>query len=225
MSKTNDTIIYTHTDEAPALATQSLLPIVEAFTKAANIKVTTKDISLSGRILANFADKLPADQRQEDALTELGELAKTPNANIIKLPNISASIPQLTAAIKELQTQGSQYQITQRVQATQKKRITRLAMQKFWVARLTLFFAKVIQIGELRLPSSTQKIIRTPWGKWSKSSKSHVAHMSEGDFFSSEQSHTMTEAEDVRIELHSDGVEVLKDYFPLQKGKSSMLHS
>ncbi len=99
-------IIYTYTDEAPALATQSLLPIIRAFTKAAGIVVEEKDISLAGRILAHFPDKLPASQRQPDALEELGELAKTPEANIIKLPNISASIPQLVAAIEELQKKG-----------------------------------------------------------------------------------------------------------------------
>ncbi len=96
-------IIYTHTDEAPALATYSLLPIVQAFAKTAGVVVDTKDISLAGRILANFPDSLGAEQRQPDDLAELGELAKTPDANIIKLPNISASVPQLAAAIKELQ--------------------------------------------------------------------------------------------------------------------------
>ena len=99
-------IIYTHTDEAPALATYSFLPIVQAFTDAAGIDVETRDISLAGRILANFPDNLTDEQRQSDALAELGKLAKTPEANIIKLPNISASIPQLTAAIAELQSQG-----------------------------------------------------------------------------------------------------------------------
>src|SRR5829696_9283411 len=99
-------IIYTYTDEAPAQATYSLLPIIQAFTRAAGIVVETRDISLAGRILANFPEFLPPDRRQPDDLTELGELAKTPDANIIKLPNISASIPQLQGAIKELQQQG-----------------------------------------------------------------------------------------------------------------------
>ena len=99
-------IIYTYTDEAPALATHSLLPIIEAFTKAAGVKVETRDISLSGRVIANFSDYLTEDQKQNDALAELGELAKQPDANIIKLPNISASIPQLVATIKELQGKG-----------------------------------------------------------------------------------------------------------------------
>src|SRR6187551_1769688 len=99
-------IIYTYTDEAPALATYSLLPIIQAFTRAADIVVETRDISLAGRILANFPEYLPADRRQSDDLAELGELAKTPGANIIKLPNISASVPQLQGAIKELQAKG-----------------------------------------------------------------------------------------------------------------------
>src|SRR5690606_14753455 len=99
-------IIYTLTDEAPALATYSLLPIVEAFTRAADVTVETRDISLAGRILASFPDHLPPERRRPDDLAELGELAQTPEANIIKLPNISASVPQLTAAIKELQQQG-----------------------------------------------------------------------------------------------------------------------
>jgi isocitrate dehydrogenase len=102
----DSTIIYTKTDEAPALATYSLLPIVEAFTRAAGVKVETRDISLAGRILANFPEQLRENQRQPDHLAELGELAKTPHANIIKLPNVSASLPQLKAAIKELQEQG-----------------------------------------------------------------------------------------------------------------------
>ena len=99
-------IIYTYTDEAPALATHSFLPIIEAFTKAAGVTVETRDISLSGRVIANFPDYLTKEQQINDALAELGELAKTPEANIIKLPNISASVPQLTATIKELQDKG-----------------------------------------------------------------------------------------------------------------------
>src|SRR5688572_27413893 len=103
---TTATIIYTHTDEAPALATYSLLPIIQAFSRAAGIVVETRDISLAGRILAGFPENLPGERRQPDDLAELGELAKTPHANIIKLPNISASVPQLQAAIRELQEQG-----------------------------------------------------------------------------------------------------------------------
>jgi isocitrate dehydrogenase len=103
---TEATIIYTHTDEAPLLATYSFLPIISAFTSTAGVRVETRDISLAGRILAQFPDRLAPDQRQEDALAELGALAKTPEANIIKLPNISASVPQLKAAIAELQSQG-----------------------------------------------------------------------------------------------------------------------
>src|SRR5687768_5156847 len=106
ISMTTAKILYTYTDEAPALATYSLLPIVKAFTRAADIVVETRDISLAGRILASFPERLPPERRQVDDLAELGEVAKTPDANIIKLPNISASIPQLQAAIKELQQQG-----------------------------------------------------------------------------------------------------------------------
>ena len=106
MNETKSKIIYTITDEAPALATYSLLPIIEAFAGAAGVTVEMRDISLAGRIIANFPEELTDEQRQPDALSELGELAKTPEANIIKLPNISASIPQLTAAIKELQGKG-----------------------------------------------------------------------------------------------------------------------
>ena len=106
MSVSASTIIYTQTDEAPALATHSLLPIIRAFTQSSGVVMEKKDISLAGRILANFPDYLNEDQKQNDALSELGELAKTPDANIIKLPNISASIPQLTSAIKELQDRG-----------------------------------------------------------------------------------------------------------------------
>jgi len=106
MSKESATIIYTITDEAPALATHSLLPVIQAFSSAAGIAVETRDISLSGRIIASFSDFLKPEQRINDALAELGEMAKQPEANIIKLPNISASVPQLKAAIKELQSQG-----------------------------------------------------------------------------------------------------------------------
>ena len=106
MSHSDATIIYTHTDEAPALATYSLLPIIQAYAGAAGVAVEIRDISLAGRILAQFGDRLNTDQRQPDALAELGELARTPEANIIKLPNISASVPQLKAAISELQSQG-----------------------------------------------------------------------------------------------------------------------
>lgn len=113
MSQDSSHIVYTKTDEAPALATYSFLPIVRKFTEAAGIKVTSKDISLSARILANFSDVLPADQQAEDALAQLGELAKQPEANIIKLPNISASIPQLNAAIKELQEKDTICPISQ----------------------------------------------------------------------------------------------------------------
>ena len=220
MSKNNDTIIYTHTDEAPALATQSLLPIVKTFAKAANINVTLKDISLSGRILANFADKLPQEQRQEDALTELGQLAKTPHANIIKLPNISASIPQLTAAIKELQDKGFKVPNYPANPSNDEEK----DIQSRYAKVLGSAVNPVLREGnsDRRVAGPVKKYAMAnphSMGKWSKSSKSHVSHMNDGDFFSSEQSHTMESADDVRIELHSGQTEVLKDFFPLQKGE------
>lgn len=220
MSKNNDTIIYTHTDEAPALATQSLLPIVKTFAKAANINVTLKDISLSGRILANFADKLPQEQRQEDALTELGQLAKTPHANIIKLPNISASIPQLTAAIKELQDKGFKVPNYPANPSNDEEK----DIQARYAKVLGSAVNPVLREGnsDRRVAGPVKKYAMAnphSMGKWSKSSKSHVSHMNDGDFFSSEQSHTMESADDVRIELHSGQTEVLKDFFPLQKGE------
>jgi isocitrate dehydrogenase len=143
-------IIYTETDESPALATYSLLPIIQAYSKAAGIEVETRDISLAGRILANFPDKLTQDQKQHDALAELGELAKTPEANIIKLPNISASIPQLTAAIRELQGKG--YDIPdfpedpqQKIRKPRRSRPSGCVMPKFWAVRLTRYCVKATQ--------------------------------------------------------------------------------
>jgi len=124
-------IIYTETDEAPALATYSFLPIVQAFTQAAGISVETRDISLAGRIIANFPDNLSDDQKQSDALTELGELAKTPEANIIKLPNISASIPQLHGAIKELQALGYDVLISLKSRLTPRGTASRHVTPKF----------------------------------------------------------------------------------------------
>ena len=220
MSKNNDTIIYTQTDEAPALATQSLLPIVEAFTKTANLNVICKDISLSGRILAAFSDKLPAEQKLEDALSELGELAKTPNANIIKLPNISASIPQLAAAIKELQGKG--YNVPNYPQTPSNEQ--EKDVQARYAKVLGSAVNPVLREGnsDRRVAGPVKEYAKSnphSMGKWSKASKTHVSHMDDGDFFSTEKSHTMTSADDVRIELHSGGVTVLKDFFPIQKGE------
>jgi isocitrate dehydrogenase len=206
-------IIYTHTDEAPALATYSLLPIIQAFTRAAGIVIETRDISLAGRILANFPEHLPADRRQSDDLTELGELAKTPDANIIKLPNISASVPQLQGAIKELQQKG--YPVPdypEDPQTDQEKQI------KARYARvLGSAVNPVLREGnsDRRVAAPVKAYARThphSMGKWSKDSRTHVAHMSGGDFFGSEQSAVVTKAGSLRIELvdTNGGTKVLK---------------
>jgi isocitrate dehydrogenase len=215
-------IIYTQTDEAPALATHSLLPIVNAFTKAANIVVETRDISLAARIVANFSDKLPPAQQQSDALAELGELAKTPEANIIKLPNVSASIPQLKAAIKELQAHG--------FALPNYPEVVNSAEEKDAQAR----YAKVLGSAVnpvLREGNSDRRVADAVkqyaqdnphrMGKWSKDSKSHVADMSDGDFYSSEQSVVLGQDDDVKIEFTNKAGQktVLKASTPVLKGE------
>jgi len=182
-------IIYTKTDEAPALATYSFLPIVKAFTDAAGIVVETRDISLAARILTNFPESLTDEQRQNDALTELGELAKTPDANIIKLPNISASIPQLREAIAELQSQGYEIPDFPEEPGTD--------AEKDAAARYAMVLGSAVN-PVLREGNSDRRVAAAvkafakqhphSMGKWSKDSKSHVAHMNDGDFYSSEKS-------------------------------------
>lgn len=215
-------IFYTETDEAPALATYSFLPIVKAFTKAADIDVETRDISLASRILANFPDNLTDDQKQKDALAELGELAKTPDANIIKLPNISASVPQLRAAIKELQS--AEYNIPDFPQdATTDE-------QKTIKAR----YAKVLgsAVNPVLREGNSDRRVAGPvkeyaqkhphsMGAWSSDSKSHVASMEDGDFYSSEKSVVIETAGDVKIELvTSNGKnQVLKEKTPVLAGE------
>ena len=210
----NAKIVYTLTDEAPALATYSLLPIVQAFTRAAGVAVETRDISLAGRILANFPDALTPAQRCKDDLAELGELAKTPDANIIKLPNISASVPQLQEAIRELQGQGfalPDYPETPAGDAEQKIR------QRY--AKVSGSAVNPV----LREGNSDRRVARAvkqyarnhphSMGAWSKDSKSRVAHMEAGDFYGNEQSVSVAKAGTVRIE-HVDAagkVSVLKD--------------
>ena len=207
------TIIYTKTDEAPALATYSLLPVIEAFSKTAGVNVETRDISLAGRIIANFPENLTADQQIGDALAELGELAKTPEANIIKLPNISASVPQLKEAIAELQAAG--YDIPNYEDAEERYgKIKGSAVNP------------VLREGnsDRRAPKAVKNYAKTNphrMGAWSKESKTHVATMSAGDFFSNEQSTTVEEATDVKI-VHTaaDGTEtVLKASTPLLAGE------
>tara|TARA_B100000212_G_scaffold341156_1_gene323539 strand:- start:17369 stop:19600 length:2232 start_codon:yes stop_codon:yes gene_type:complete len=222
MTNTHSRIIYTKTDEAPALATYSLLPIVEAFTKAAGVEIETRDISLAGRIIANFPERLTEEQRQSDALSELGELARTPEANIIKLPNISASIPQLTAAIKELQTQG--YALPDYPEEPQNDAEKRIKTQ--YAKVLGSAVNPVLREGnsDRRAPGAVKQFARTnphSMGTWNPSSKSHVASMSSGDFYGSEKSVTIDEAIDIHIEFVStDGTTtVLKQSTPLQAGE------
>ena len=195
-------IIYTKTDEAPALATYSLLPIVKTFTEAAGIAVETRDISLAGRIIANFPEHLTDEQQQSDALAELGELAKTPEANIIKLPNISASIPQLTAAIKELQAKGYELpdypeEATTEAEQEIKARYARV---------LGSAVNPVLREGnsDRRVAVAVKEYAQKnphPMGAWSGNSQSHVAHMDDGDFYSSEQSTVVKEAGNIAIEF------------------------
>ncbi len=215
-------IIYTETDEAPALATYSLLPIIQAYTQAAGISVETRDISLAGRILANFPEKLTATQKQGDALAELGELAKTPDANIIKLPNISASIPQLAAAIKELQSQG--YDIPD--YPVEPKSDAEKDIKARYAKVLGSAVNPVLREGnsDRRVAGPVKEYARKhphSMGAWSKNSKSHVASMSDGDFYSSEKSAVMETAGNIKIELLGDdgNVKVLKEKTPVQAGE------
>ena len=207
-------IIYTLTDEAPALATYSLLPIVQAFTRAASILVETRDISLAGRILANFPDNLQPQQRQNDDLAELGELAKTPDANIIKLPNISASVPQLKAAIKELQTQG--YAVPDYPENPHNDAETQIKTR--YAKVLGSAVNPVLREGnsDRRVANAVKQYARKhphSMGAWTKDSKTRVAHMTQGDFYGNEQSAVVAKAGTLRIE-HTDAsgaVTVLKD--------------
>ena len=218
---TSSKIIYTKTDEAPALATRSLLPILRAFARSSGIEFELKDISLAGRILANFPEGLTEAQRVPDALAELGELATQPEANIIKLPNISASIPQLVAAIEELQGNGFAVpDFPAEPQSDEEKSIR---------AR----YAKVLGSAVnpvLREGNSDRRVAAPvkayaqkhphPMGAWSADSKTHVAHMVSGDFYGSEQSHVMAAAGAVRIELEGGGeTTVLKDGLGLLEGE------
>jgi isocitrate dehydrogenase len=207
-------IIYTYTDEAPALATYSLLPIVQAFTRAAGVAVETRDISLAGRILAAFPDRLPADRRQSDDLAELGQLAKTPDANIIKLPNISASIPQLKGAIKELQQQGYPVPDYPEDPQNDEDKATKAAYAKVLGSAVN----PVLREGnsDRRVATSVKEYAKShphSMGTWSKDSKSHVAHMTGGDFFANEQSVVVSATGTLRIELadESGTTTVLKD--------------
>jgi isocitrate dehydrogenase len=215
-------IIYTYTDEAPALATHSFLPIIEAFTSAAGVEVETRDISLAARILAQFPDHLTEDQRVGDALAELGELAKLSEANIIKLPNISASIPQLKAAIKELQQDGYAVPDYPEDPRTDDEREVRARYDRVKGSAVN----PVLREGnsDRRAPAAVKQYARNhphPMGEWPTDSKTHVATMAEGDFRSTEKSVTVDAATDVRIEhVAGDGtVTVLKESLPLLAGE------
>jgi len=218
----DSTIIYTATDEAPALATYSLLPIVQAFCKPAGVEVEERDISLSGRIIANFPDKLTDAQQQEDVLAKLGTLAKTPGANIIKLPNISASVPQLQAAISELQSQGYDLPAYPEDPANAEEQAIRARYAKVLGSAVN----PVLREGnsDRRVAAPVKAYARQhphSMGVWSADSKSHVASMQDGDFYGSECSAVIATAGDVKITLTSaDGnVDVLKESVPVLAGE------
>ncbi|HWF35770.1 MAG TPA: NADP-dependent isocitrate dehydrogenase [Solirubrobacteraceae bacterium] len=215
-------IVYTLTDEAPALATRSLLPIVEAFSGAAGIEVERRDISLAGRILAQFPERLNDVQRVADALSELGELAKTPEANIIKLPNISASVPQLKAAIAELQAKGYAVPGYPDEPAGEEEREVRARYDKVKGSAVN----PVLREGnsDRRAPASVKAYARRhphSMGAWSPSSRSHVSTMSDGDFRSTEQSVTVATEGPLRIDhVGADGtVTVLREAVPVSAGE------
>jgi len=215
----NARIIYTETDEAPALATYSLLPIIKAFTGAAEVMVESRDISLAGRIIATFPDNLSDEQKQGDALTELAELAQTPDANIIKLPNISASIPQLIAAISELQSQG--YDLPDYPE--EPKNDAEKEIRARYARVLGSAVNPVLREGnsDRRVAAPVKAYAKKhphSMGAWTAESKTEVAHMHDGDFYSSERTAIVAAAGDVRIELVADDgqVTVLRETTPVQ---------
>ncbi len=219
---TTPKIIYTKTDEAPALATYSFLPIVEAFTKSSGIEIEIKDISLAGRILALFPKKLKSDQTVADALAELGELVKKPEANIIKLPNISASVPQLIAAIKELQALG--YAIPDYLENP--KTEGEKEIQKKYGTVKGSAVNPVLREGnsDRRAPKAVKNYAKKnphSMGAWSSNSKTHVSTMENGDFFSNEKSVTVSNAGNVKIEFidKTGDITVLKENTPLLNGE------
>ena len=222
MSENRSTIIYTFTDEAPALATYSLLPIVEAFAGAAGVSIETRDISLAARILAAFPERLASDQRVDDALAELGELALTPEANIIKLPNVSASVPQMKAAIAELQAKG--YDVPDYPDEPSTPDETEVRTR--YGAVMGSAVNPVLRQGnsDRRAPKAVKEYAQShphSMGAWSPNSKTHVATMDGHDFFSNEQSLTFDTAGAVRIEhVGVDGeTTVLKESVPVLAGE------
>jgi len=216
------TVVYTLTDEAPYLATQSLLPVVQAFTRTAGIAVVTRDISLAGRILAQFADELPDEQKVDDDLAQLGLLATQPEANIIKLPNISASIPQLKAAIAELQAQGYALPDYPDAPSNDQERAIQARYDKVKGSAVN----PVLREGnsDRRAPASVKAYARKHphrMGAWQADSASHVAHMQSGDFYGSEQSATLSNAGSLKIQLlHTNGQRtVLRESVKVQAGE------
>jgi len=219
---TDPTIIYTHTDEAPALATYSFLPVIQAYASTAGVKVETRDISLAGRILASFPEYLNEDQRIPDALAELGELAKTPEANIIKLPNVSASSPQLKAAIVELQGHGYALPDFPDDPQTDEDRNVRARYGRVMGSAVN----PVLREGnsDRRAPTSVKNYARAHphrMGPWTPDSKTNVAHMDSDDFRSTEQSTVIAEPGSLRIELVGDdgGTTVLRESVPVLAGE------
>ncbi|SDW76414.1 NADP-dependent isocitrate dehydrogenase [Marinobacter mobilis] len=222
MTASKSKIVYTLTDEAPALATRSLLPILETYAKPAGIEFETSDISLAARILATFPDYLSEDQRVPDALAELGEYTKNPEANIIKLPNISASIPQLRAAIKELQSQGFDLPEYLEHPETEKEAEAKARYAKVLGSAVN----PVLREGnsDRRAPAAVKAFARKhphSMGEWSPASRTHVAHMRDGDFYSSEQSLTLDKATNAQIVFENTKGEktVLKADLPLLEGE------
>ncbi|MBG6132057.1 isocitrate dehydrogenase [Aquimarina sp. EL_43] len=222
MGVDNSKIVYTKTDEAPALATYSFLPIVQKFTKAANINIETKDISLAARILSSFPEKLTDKQKQPDALAELGLLAQTPEANIIKLPNISASVPQLKAAIAELQLQGFDLPSYPEEPENDAEKEIKSRYDKIKGSAVN----PVLREGnsDRRAPKPVKQYARKnphTMGAWSADSKTHVATMSSGDFCSNEKSVTVDKAGDVKIEFvdQNGSTTTLKEKTTLLEGE------
>ena len=215
-------IFYTLTDEAPLLATYSFLPIVQAFTASSDIEIETRDISLAGRILANFPEFLKEDQKTSDALLELGKLATTPEANIIKLPNVSASVPQLKAAIAELQAHGYAVPDFPEDPQTEEEKNNKAKYAKVLGSAVN----PVLREGnsDRRAPKAVKNYAKAnphSMGAWSSESKTHVASMEQGDFYGSEQSVTVSQETDVKIEfVGTDGTTtVLKASTPLKAGE------
>ena len=214
-------IIYTKTDEAPALATYSLLPVIESFATTAGVAVETRDISLAGRIIANFPDYLTKEQQIGDALAELGEMTQDPMTNIIKLPNISASVPQIQAAVKELQAQGYALPDYPESPKDDKEKEIKARYDKVKGSAVN----PVLREGnsDRRAPRAVKEYAKKnphSMGEWSADSKTHVASMTEGDFFGTEKSTTVAEPTDVRIELvTAEGTTVLKEKVALQAGE------